>query len=50
VKYFKLRAVTNFLWKGDDGMDDFVKEGQIIEADATARKCLLKKNLVVDEA
>jgi hypothetical protein len=49
MKYYKLRAVKSFLWKGNDGMDEFVKKGEIIEADATARRCLLKKNLVVDE-
>ncbi len=38
VKYYKLKALTNFFWSGDDGTKCFIKQGEEIEGDSAFKK------------
>jgi len=44
MKYYKIKALTNFFWTGNDGIKVFIRRGEIIEGDKEFKKQIVDEN------
>ena len=44
MKYYKIKALTNFFWTGNDWIKVFIRRGEIIEGDKEFKKQIVYEN------